>query len=73
MLIKVTLHCYPDRLLQHVADWKSRIAEKFPDNKKIIFVGVHCRRTDYDHHYRVVSGGSLVDHVYFNKAFEIYR
>ena len=39
----------------------------------MIFVGVHCRRTDYAHHYKVVSGGTLVDHTFFDTAFDIYR
>ena len=69
----------------------------------MIFIGIHCRRTDYKDHYEKVSGSSLgktkktkkilflpaplcvenstyyflsrplVDHVYFNRALEIYR
>ena len=64
---------FSDHLLERVANWKNEIAEKFSENKKILYIGVHCRRTDYENHYKVVSGGSLVDHVFFNKAFEIYR
>ena len=51
--------------------WKNQIQSE--NSKKIIFVGVHCRRTDYLTHIRVVSGATLVDHHFFDTAFEIYR
>ena len=53
--------------------WKEDIVRELGEKREIIFVGVHCRRTDYENHYRVVSGSSLVDQNYFNKAFELYR
>ena len=62
-----------DHLLEKVVRWKTNLVEKFGEKKTVIFIGVHCRRTDYEHHHRVRSGSSLVDHVYFNKAFQIYR
>ena len=54
-----------------VDEWKQGIKEA--ETKNVIFVGVHCRRTDYAHHYKVVSGGTLVDHTFFDTAFDIYR
>ena len=54
-------------------DWKTEIILSLPAGKTIIFIGVHCRRTDYADHYQEVSGGSLVDHKFFDKAFDIYR
>ena len=54
-------------------NWKRKIEETLSEKKKMIFVGVHCRRTDYENHYKVVSGSTLVDQVYFDKAFDIYR
>ena len=40
-----------------------------------IFVGVHCRRTDYENHLKVLhgDGATLVDHRFFDVAFDIYR
>ena len=38
-----------------------------------IFVGVHCRRTDYEKHLKVLHGATLVDHTFFDVAFDIYR
>ena len=38
-----------------------------------IFVGVHCRRTDYENHLKVLHGATLVDHTFFDVAFDIYR
>ena len=39
-----------------------------------IFVGVHCRRTDYENHLKVLHGeATLVDHNFFDIAFDIYR
>ena len=38
-----------------------------------IFVGVHCRRTDYENHLKVLHGATLVDHKFFDVAFDIYR
>ena len=56
-----------------MSTWKREIVQKLSIKKKIIFIGVHNRRTDYSHHYQVVSNSVLVDQVYFNTAFEIYR
>ena len=61
-----------DHLKKHVSEWKRGIIQKFPD-KNIIFVGVHCRRTDFHKHYKEVSNSTLVGQSYFNTAFEIYR
>ena len=52
---------------------RSLTSQKLQEKKKIIFIGIHCRRTDYKTHYEKVSGSSLVDHVYFDKALEIFR
>ena len=41
--------------------------------KNIIFIGVHCRRTDYVAHYRDFSHGDLVDRQHFISSFEIFR
>ena len=62
-----------DHLQDHVSTWKREIVKKLSLKKKIVFIGVHNRRTDYSHHYEIVSQSTLVDEVYFNTAFEIYR
>ena len=77
---------FHDHLLQHVEQWKNSIIES--TIKNIIFVGtflkfllkiyfqlsgVHCRRTDYKNHYAWGSGGTLVDHRFFDAAFDVYR
>ena len=38
----------------------------------MIFVGVHCRKTDYDARLRA-SGGCIVDHRFYDAALDIYR
>ena len=62
-----------DHLLKHVSTWKREIIQNLSLKKNVVFIGVHNRRTDYSHHYKVVSNSVLVDQVYFNTAFEIYR
>ena len=64
---------FSDHLIEFVRNWKTEITLNRPEAKKIIFIGVHCRRTDFAAHYLEVSGASLVDHMFFDKAFEIYR
>ena len=59
--------------MEHVATWKREIVQKLGEKKNIIFIGVHNRRTDYLEHSKIISGSTLVDQVYFNKAFDIYR
>ena len=56
-----------------MSTWKREIVQKLSLKKNIIFIGVHNRRTDFSHHYEIVSQSTLVDEVYFNTAFEIYR
>ena len=51
--------------------WKRQIQSE--SSKKVVFIGVHCRRTDYEQHIKVVSGATLVDHHFFDTAFDIYR
>ena len=60
-----------DQIYLHVNIWKSEIEKEF--SKKIIYIGVHCRRTDYAKHMKWVSGATLVDHHFFDTAFDIYR
>ena len=63
-----------DHLLEFVREWKTEIILSRRDEAKtVIFIGVHCRRTDFADHYQEVSGASLVDHIFFDKAFDIYR
>ena len=63
-----------DHLLEFVTDWKTEIIRSRPSEARtVIFIGVHCRRTDFADHYQEVSGASLVDHIFFDKAFDIYR
>ena len=62
-----------DHLLKHVSTWKREIIQNLSLKKNVVFIGVHNRRTDYLNHYQVVSNSVLVDQVYFNTAFEIYR
>ena len=38
----------------------------------MIFVGVHCRKTDYDARLRA-NGGCIVDHRFYDAALDIYR
>ena len=62
---------FHDHLLAQVEDFKQSI--QAAEARSVIFVGVHCRRTDYAHHYKVVSGGTLVDRTFFDAAFAVYR
>ena len=62
---------FHDHLMTEVENFKKTIIEA--EAKNVIFVGVHCRRTDYENHYKAVSGGTLVDETFFNAAFDIYR
>ena len=71
--IKTSVKKNKDHLLNHVSTWKREIVQKLALKKNIIFIGVHNRRTDYSHHYEVISHSTLVDEAYFNTAFEIYR
>ena len=56
-----------------MSTWKRKIVRKLSLKKNVVFIGVHNRRTDYKNHYKVVSNSVLVDQVYFNAAFKIYR
>ena len=52
--------------------WKQSIREI--QTKNVIFVGVHCRRTDYQNHLNTLyEKATLVDKVFFDVAFDIYR
>ena len=62
---------FHDHLLAQVESFKQSI--RAAEARSVIFVGVHCRRTDYAHHYKVVSGGTLVDRTFFDAAFDVYR
>ena len=62
---------FHDHLVKTVNDWKNSIQNEIIQN--VIFVGVHCRRTDFKDHLVAVSGSGMVDHVFYDKAFEIYR
>ena len=52
-------------------NWKTAIQEEFSQN--LVYVGVHCRRGDQLKHYRKFSGATVVDHYFFDTAFDIYR
>ena len=63
---------FQDHLKQHVRAWKAELLEDI--KKKVIFVGVHCRRTDFEYHLQTKNGGAtLVDQRFFDTAFQIYR
>ena len=41
---------------------------------EVVFVGVHCRRTDFVRHLKVWNEkADLVDRTFFDVAFDIYR
>ena len=61
---------FHSHLLRQVETWKQMIREA--QNKTVIFVGVHCRRTDYGDHL-AMFGSSMVDHRFFDTAFDMYR
>ena len=58
-------------MIQHVSAWKEDI--KLANSQNVIFVGVHCRRLDYKDHLKVWTNADLVDHHFFDTAFDIYR
>ena len=61
-------------LVEHAESLKAKAATRAGLNvDSATFVGIHNRRTDYLEHYKLISDATLVDQVYFNKAFEIYR
>ena len=63
---------FHDHLLLLVEQWKQSIREI--QTKNVIFVGVHCRRTDYQNHLNTLyEKATLVDKVFFDVAFDIYR
>ena len=65
---------FHDHLMSNVSEWKKTIRREEGEKMKIIYVGVHCRRTDYGNHLNVVSkGATLVDKRFFDAAFKIYR
>ena len=61
---------FQDHLRKHVDTWKMVLTEG--KTKKIIFVGVHARRTDYQNFYKAFKA-TWVDHYFFNAAFDVYR
>ena len=62
---------FHDHIQGHVDQWKNDIRES--EEKNIIFIGVHCRRTDFQNHLKAVSGAAMVDHHFYETAFDIYR
>eukprot|EP00092_Neocalanus_flemingeri_P031120 GFUD01033803.1.p1 GENE.GFUD01033803.1~~GFUD01033803.1.p1 ORF type:complete len:395 (+),score=73.09 GFUD01033803.1:156-1340(+) len=56
-----------------VNQWMAEVEESEQFSGEIIYIGVHCRRTGYAHHLSVISNASLVDHHFFDRAFQIYR
>ena len=63
---------FHDHLLLLVEQWKQSIRET--QTKNVIFVGVHCRRTDYEKHLNTLyEKATLVDKAFFDVAFDIYR
>ena len=63
---------FHDHLLLLVEQWKQPIREI--QTKNVIFVGVHCRRTDYQNHLNTLyEKATLVDKAFFDVAFDIYR
>ena len=63
---------FHDHLLLLVEQWKQSIREI--QTKNVIFVGVHCRRTDYQNHLDTkYEKAILVDKAFFDVAFDIYR
>ena len=63
---------FHEHLLLLVEQWKQSIIEI--QTKNVIFVGVHCRRTDYQNHLDTkYEKAILVDKAFFDVAFDIYR
>ena len=62
---------FHNHLYQYVENWKTDIQEEFSQN--LVYIGVHCRRGDQLKHYRKFSGATVVDHHFFDTAFDIYR
>ena len=63
---------FHDRLIEHVKNFKRKIQGEISTN--VLFVGVHCRRTDFLRLLKMPSSNSTyVTHHYFDKAFDVYR
>ena len=45
---------FHDHLVEHVTNFKKNIQKNIERN--VVFVGVHCRRTDYINHLKKYSG-----------------
>jgi len=56
-----------------VSSWLDNIRQNDRTGLDIIFVGVHCRRTDYAAQLMQASNATLVDHHFFDTAFHMYR
>ena len=84
--LKVQLE-FQDHLLDHVTSWKEQISSQlgseclkliffyqtFADtSENLVFIGVHCRRTDFVEHYKHFAHGNLVDHNHFDNSFEVF-
>eukprot|EP00092_Neocalanus_flemingeri_P006359 GFUD01006845.1.p1 GENE.GFUD01006845.1~~GFUD01006845.1.p1 ORF type:complete len:394 (-),score=65.44 GFUD01006845.1:16-1137(-) len=62
--------------LQALVDgWLADITQDNLSGKQILFIGVHCRRGEgmFAEHMMALSGATMVDHHYFDRAFDIYR
>ena len=62
---------FHEYLVQHVQNFKRQIQSEFL--KKVIFVGVHCRRTDFVNILEKKGTSTYVKHYFYEKAFDIYR
>ena len=64
---------FHDHLISNVTEWKRNI-RKDVETQRIIYVGVHDRRTGYAAHLNDISkGATLVNKKFYQAAFEIYR
>ena len=64
---------FHDHLTKHVKQWKNSILSQYA-NTEVIFVGVHCRRTDYAKHLNNMNGGAtLVNKTFYEEALRLYR
>ena len=66
---------FREEIQTHVDLWLWDIKTQFGVGKELVYVGVHCRRTDYGEYMKRKYGGNAneVDHHFFEKGFDMYR
>ena len=59
-----------DHLVSNATSWMEEIKQS--SNKSVTFIGVHCRRTDFENHLKTVSGcteDNNVEQIQWNDDF----